>query len=155
MLRNVSYVNPDSRVPGDVGNRPWFYQTCTEFGWYQSSNQAGNPFGDSFPTEYFEKMCSDVFGAKFDKNLLEQGISITNLEYGALDLDVSNVVFVHGSLDPWHALGITKDLNENSPAILINGTSHCANLYPESEDDPEGLKDARRRIGSLIGKWIR
>ena len=30
-------------------SRPWFYQTCTEFGWYQSSSQKGHPFGSTFP----------------------------------------------------------------------------------------------------------
>jgi hypothetical protein len=28
--------------------------------------------------------------------------------YGGTGLRVSNVVFVHGSFDPWHALGITQ-----------------------------------------------
>ena len=155
MLRNTNYEDPTSRVPGDVGNRPWFYQTCTEFGWYQSSSQDGHPFGETFPVDFFVKMCSDVFGPKFNQDLLERGIDITNTEYGSLNITVTNVVFVHGSLDPWHALGVTKDLSEDAPAILIDGTSHCANLYPESEDDPQGLKDARKQIGELIGKWIK
>ena len=30
-------------------SRPWFYQTCTEFGWYQSSSQKSHPFGSTFP----------------------------------------------------------------------------------------------------------
>ena len=41
MLQQTNYTDPDSRVPGDVGNRQWFYQTCTQFGWYQSSDQTG------------------------------------------------------------------------------------------------------------------
>ena len=155
MLRNTKYEDPASRVPGDVGNRAWFYQTCTEFGWYQSSSQNGHPFGATFPVDFFVKMCSDVFGTKFNLDLLKRGIDITNREYGSLNISVTNVVFVHGSLDPWHALGVTKDLSKEAPAILIEGTSHCANLYPESKDDPQGLKDARKRIGELIGVWIK
>ena len=45
----------------------------------------------------------------------------TNDIYGATDLDVQNVVFVHGSIDPWHAMGRLTDLNESSPAIMIPG----------------------------------
>ena len=45
----------------------------------------------------------------------------SNDYYGATDLDVNNVVFVHGSIDPWHAMGRLTDLNENSPAIIIPG----------------------------------
>ena len=99
-------------------------------------------------------MCSDVFGAKFDLELLKKGISLTTREYGGLKMSVTKVVFVHGSLDPWHALGITQDLSASAPAILIEGTAHCANLYPPAQDDPQQLKDARLAIGKLIGLWI-
>lgn len=51
------------------------------------------------------------------------GVERTNIIYGALNLPnlVSNVVFVHGSIDPWHALGVTKSTNPSAPAIYING----------------------------------
>ena len=49
----------------------------------------------------------------------------SNAYYGATDLDVQNVVFVHGSIDPWHAMGRLTDLNENSPAIIIPGNKRC------------------------------
>merc|ERR1719348_1054301 len=143
LMKKTTYEDPGTRIPGDVGNRQWFYQTCTEFGWYQSSDQAGYPFGKSFPVDFFISMCSDVFGAKFNKQLLERGIQSTLTEYGGRNISVSNVVFVQGSLDPWHTLGITKDLSKDSPAILIPGTSHCSNLYPTSEDDPPQLTAAR------------
>ena len=75
-------------------------------------------FGDIFTLEYIEKMV--------------QG---SNDYYGATDLDVQNVVFVHGSIDPWHAMGRLTDLNENSPAIIIPGKkillSFCVSLYFE------------------------
>ena len=45
----------------------------------------------------------------------------SNSYYGAKELDVDNVVFVHGSIDPWHAMGRTTDLNEDAPAIMIQG----------------------------------
>ena len=43
-LRDVSYNK-------NVGGRQWIYQTCTEFGWYQSSDQPGHPFLDHFPVQ--------------------------------------------------------------------------------------------------------
>lgn len=52
---------------------------------------------------------------------LEAAAERTNTLYGALDIETSNVVFVHGSIDPWHALGITKTLEQNAPAIYIKG----------------------------------
>eukprot|EP00092_Neocalanus_flemingeri_P028013 GFUD01030416.1.p1 GENE.GFUD01030416.1~~GFUD01030416.1.p1 ORF type:complete len:490 (+),score=98.51 GFUD01030416.1:89-1558(+) len=136
------------------GGRQWTYQTCTEFGWYQSSDIPGNPWHGIIPVKFFEKMCSDIYGPKFTMELLEKGIQETNSEYGGLNLKVNNVVFVQGSIDPWHAMGITKDVSAKSPAIFIEGTAHCANMYPAGKDDSEQLKNARIQIGRLVKKWI-
>ena len=38
------------------GFRQWIYQTCTEFGWYQSSDQPGHPYGSKFPLEFSIKV---------------------------------------------------------------------------------------------------
>lgn len=54
-------------------------------------------------------------------NLLESAVARTNILYGALNLQVTNVVFVHGSIDPWHVLGITQSSNLQAPAIYIKG----------------------------------
>ena len=32
--------------------RQWMYQTCTEFGFYQTSDSANQPFGKLFPLKY-------------------------------------------------------------------------------------------------------
>ena len=53
--------------------------------------------------------------------LLTRSDQATNTEYGGLDIAVSNVVFVHGSIDPWHAMGIIQSNRTKSPAIYIEG----------------------------------
>ena len=52
----------------------------------------------------------------------------TNTEYGGLDIAVTNVVFVHGSIDPWHAMGIIQSNRTKSPAIYIEGEIQAKNL---------------------------
>ena len=66
-------------------------------------------------------MCTDVFGESFKGKYIEEIVENSNSYYGAKELDVENVVFIHGSLDPWHAMGRTTDLNEDAPAIMIKG----------------------------------
>ena len=145
--------NTNWKSMAGVGGRQWTYQTCTEFGWYQSSNQPSNPFTNLFGVEFFEKQCQDIYGPKFDLTLLQRGTERSNYLYGAKDIQVTNVVFVHGSFDPWHALGLTED-NGINKAILIPGTAHCANMYPASPEDPPQLKQARQTVGALISKWL-
>jgi len=136
------------------GGRQWTYQTCTEFGWFQSSESPNLPIGDLIPVRFFEYMCSDIFGPKFDLELINKGVEDTNTYYGGLDIEVSNTVFVHGSGDPWHRMGITETNKSGMEAIFIEGTAHCANMYPPSPQDPAPLKNARKRIGELISKWV-
>jgi len=79
-------------------------------------------------------------------------VSATNTNYGGFGLKVSKIVFPNGSIDPWHALGITKYGNgdQDAFAIFINGTAHCADQYPDSELDPPQLRAARVRIAAFL-----
>lgn len=43
-------------------DKQWTYQTCTEFGWYQTSTSPYQPFGSNFPIDYYLKRCEDIFG---------------------------------------------------------------------------------------------
>lgn len=42
--------------------RPWYYQTCSEFGWYQTTDSEHQPFGSNSPVEFYLKLCRDIFG---------------------------------------------------------------------------------------------
>lgn len=129
--------------------RQWMYQTCTEFGFFQTSTANPNLFSNAFPVKFFIQQCIDIFGPRFvfpfklyfksnlykknvkitenyfscryDIDLLKSAVTRTNILYGASNLQVTNVVFVHGSVDPWHVLGITTSSNPQAPAIYING----------------------------------
>jgi len=136
------------------GWRQWVWQTCTEFGWYQTTNQESGVYGHSVPLEYFEQWCHDAFGAQFTHQMMQNSIAASNIEYGGFTPDVNNVVFVHGSIDPWHAMGVLEDLHEGAPSIYISGTSHCADMYADSPSDPEELTAARLRIGTLVNGWV-
>lgn len=80
-------------------------------------------FGDQFPADFYIQQCQDIFGSRFNSTFLDRAVYRTNAIYGGLDIDVTNVVFVHGSIDPWHALGITKTKEQDAPAIYIEGNS--------------------------------
>merc|ERR1711970_1552263 len=40
-----------------VGWRQWIWQTCTEFGWYQTTNQESGVYGHTLPLDFFEQWC--------------------------------------------------------------------------------------------------
>lgn len=41
--------------------RQWYYQTCAEYGWYQSSGSDNILFGSSFPVDMSLQLCHDLY----------------------------------------------------------------------------------------------
>lgn len=134
--------------------RQWIYQTCIEFGFFQSTDLMDQPFGHSVPVDFFIQQCIDLFGEKFNSESIQKSIDFTNNFYGGCHLNVRKVVFPNGSIDPWKVLGVSKDLNEEAIALLINGTAHCADMYSDSDSDPQSLKDARNFIIKYLNKFL-
>lgn len=132
------------------GGRQWTYQTCTEFGFYQTSDNETLLFGNRFPVDFFYDQCVDIFGATFDRLRQEKDIFRTNTNYGELHARTTNVIYVHGSIDPWHALGLTQSSSADMPTVYIEGTAHCANMYEPQPDDFSQLKAARESIRAFI-----
>lgn len=107
-----------------VSARQWTYQTCTEFGFYQTADNATESiFGDRFDVDFFIKQCSDIYGIQFNAPSLAKAIQRTNTYYGELHVRTTNVIYVHGSIDPWHALGLIKSTDPKMPTIYIQGKS--------------------------------
>ena len=136
------------------GMRQWTYQTCNEFGFYQTSENRSSMFGDRFGVDYFIRQCMDIYSDSMDSKYLEQVVSTTNQYYGALKPNTTNVLYVHGSIDPWHALGLTTSNNHKRPTIYINGTAHCANMYEPAKTDPPQLIEARNRIIKYLANLL-
>ncbi|XP_045769010.1 putative serine protease K12H4.7 [Maniola jurtina] len=132
----------------------WLYQTCTEFGYFQTTSSDEHPFTNNMPLNFYIRMCHKLFGPDFDEERVNRGVAAVNDLYGALSPNVTNVVFSNGDLDPWSTLSILKDLSNNAPAIVIPGSSHCRDLLSNRDNDIVELKEARKAIKNLVKKWI-
>lgn len=101
--------------------RQWIYQTCNEYGWYQTSGSANQPFGTKFPVALYTTMCYDAYGDQFTNEFINQQIDQTNAVFGGLKPEVENVYITHGQLDPWRAMGIQSPEEATIiPCKLIN-----------------------------------
>ncbi|EDW69202.1 putative serine protease K12H4.7 [Drosophila virilis] len=152
MIADMKNVSWDSEAA--KGMRQWTYQTCTEFGFYQTSENKSDTFGDRFGVDFFIRQCMDIFSERMDGKFLEQAVAQTNKYYGALKPATTQVLYVHGSIDPWHALGLYVSPNANTPTIYIEGTAHCANMYEPVNSDPPQLKAARNKILKYLAKLL-
>ncbi|KAL6105022.1 uncharacterized protein ACO6RY_06636 [Pungitius sinensis] len=138
--------------PAAGGGRQWVYQTCTEFGFYQSTDSPNQPF-TGFPLVYHVTQCADFYNVSGEQ--LAEAVAQTNELYGAYDIRSTRIVLPNGSIDPWHALGVTTDISPDLPAVFIQGTAHCANMYPARTEDLPQLALARDHIFLLLQRWLK
>lgn len=67
------------------------------------------------------QQCSDIFGDKFNTTSVAAAVRALNEALGGLNVTGSKIIFTNGSLDPWHMVGITENINEEMPVIYMQG----------------------------------
>jgi pimeloyl-ACP methyl ester carboxylesterase len=149
-------LNPDDYQ--DSATRQWYYQSCTEYGYWQNSyhDQAITVRSTRINPAYHANGCQRLFG----KPLSPQIESMNNEFYLPL-LDPkqsSQVVFNNGSRDPWSKLSISKEngnaSNLNHVTFTIDGASHCDDLHAESFGDSPALIQARQLVYEKAKAWL-
>ena len=108
-------------------DRSWQWQTCAEFGFYQTCEDASSclfraPALSPPPLSLasFVDVCVAVFGANASAVAAAPGI--TNERYGGWRPGSTRVLFASGSIDPWRALSLTPDRSVNEewlPTMMV------------------------------------
>jgi len=133
-----------------VGGRQWFYQTCIEFGYFQTSDSPSQPFGNLFNVSTQTQACMDVFGFNFLPD-----VNWTLTEFGGQDPDGSETLWVNGSIDPWHSLGVlVAPANAPFKTLVITGTAHCADMLPATAQSPPTLAPAQHAIMTQLQMFL-
>lgn len=141
--------------PANQAFRQWIYQTCNEFGWYQTSGSKDQPFGSSFPLELYIELCSKVYGKEFNDKSLKKNIKKINQVYKGIKTPAKNVYYTHGELDPWRPMGIQKDRSKFSPADVIPEASHTMDLQSIALSDSPEMMMVKLRVRLLIIEWLK
>jgi hypothetical protein len=66
----------------------------------------------------------------------------------------SNLMFVNGDLDPWHAGGVTTNITENTITLFIKDSAHHLDLRLPNAEDPASVTSARSTIMAHVKRWI-
>jgi len=136
------------------GARQLSYQLCTQLGWYHSSTSNMQPYGSSFPASFRHQACGDVFDF-YSRDLAVDNIARFNNVRGGTNLGATNVLYVHGQLDPTRTVGVQTTYHPSAPVIVIVGASQGNDLGPSTEDDSEELTAAKELIKYRIYNFIR
>lgn len=125
--------------------RSWMWQTCTEFGYYQTTGYEDQIFGRDMDLRSNLQMCYDAFFRDLfedDADLtrtrayIEEQVDFTNAWYGARNQPVSHVFYTNGRVDPWSELAVVAEKTwadgqyiGKSVAEWVEEGSHCTDMY--------------------------
>lgn len=148
-LKNVTFDPPQNA-------RQWTYQTCSEFGYFQTTTSPNQPFseGDWVTLDWYNQICTDAFGGPFD---VEANVAETNLRFGGNQLPryyATNIIYDNSIVDPWHTLSVQESVNESSPLFLYDVKGHCSAVSMPSDKDPDSIKQVRYQISKIIDQWV-
>ncbi|KAJ1667779.1 hypothetical protein IW140_001332 [Coemansia sp. RSA 1813] len=141
--------------------RSWFYQVCTQFGYWQTAPPAPlQRLRSKYVTASWQSApCRQFFGN--DVTGIPD-VAWFNRKYRGLLPNVTRVVFVNGLLDPWSQLSVSVDtdvskrvINEGDNVVItMHRASHVADFYLSSSRTDFGINLARKDILSAIKKFL-
>jgi hypothetical protein len=142
----------------DNNARPWFYQSCAEWGYWQNAyhDPRYSMRSRHINAAYHARLCQRLFGMKeADDQAMNRSHYLRLLD----PAQASRILFTNGSEDPWSELSISSvrgnDRNPKTAVQWIDGGSHCSDLRSSAESDSDSLKAARARFSALLQEWMK
>ena len=141
-------------------DRSWFWQTCAEFGFYQTCEDATCPFlarGFEIDADFFAETCRAVFEGMDPATIVRPSAALSNERYGGWAPGTTRVLYPSGSVDPWRANSLTEDREfsaEWAPTMTVRGASHHAWTHPSAPTDQPSVVAARVAIARVVDRWV-
>ncbi|XP_004924048.1 putative serine protease K12H4.7 isoform X1 [Bombyx mori] len=154
---HMEYQGILNAYSGNTNSRAWYYQTCTEYGYYQTAPTSGTVFDPLvwLSVEFYVDICKRVFDERFDEAFVYDAIDRVNLIFGGLEPKVNNTINIHGYIDPWRALGVyDRDLTETSPTYTVTRASHCFDMQGWLRTDTIRMTNAQQAARRLVARWL-
>lgn len=163
-------------------DRQWVYQSCNEFGYFQTTTGGDQPFR-GFTKLGVEaagaQVCTQAFGMKqgtYGGPTRNSGGPVANTRYGARHVEGINITNPNGNCDPWHALSVVNATDpffesgegtgseqrtaEGVTVVEIDGTAHCRDMYAPGVFESIGIPDtssvqwAHQVISQKVAEYI-
>ena len=141
-----------STTPND--DRPWAYQACTTFGFWEADGSSAN----SHVLSPSASLCHNLFGSSVP--LVDS--AAYNRAYDQPFLSSasgspSNILFTYGSADVWTQLGLIKQTNQNTGIVIsmIQGAGHHFDLNAPTSSDSSAVLAARAQFLTLAKQWLK
>ena len=158
---NIEYNDMIQEMSSEVvepfGMRSWIWQTCTEFGFYQTCGD-NCPFASHFHSIDMDlEICSLLFN--ISSTDVYDNVQSSLDQYGGKDFltsGASNILTVNGNVDPWSVLGLEESdsTSYKLPVKMVPGASHHFWTHPVKDTDAVEIVQIREYIHSTVMTWL-
>ncbi|KAG7584229.1 Peptidase S28 [Arabidopsis suecica] len=100
-------------VTADSAYRLWWFQVCTELGYFQVAPKNDSVRSQQINTMFHLDLCKSLFGEG-----VYPKVDATNLYYGGDRLTATKIIFTNGSEDPWRHASKQNSSHE-MPSYII------------------------------------
>lgn len=153
---SISYDNMINVISNPKNpERSWLYQTCTEWGFYQTCELNSNcPYTQGLHTlDVDYDICDKAFN--IPSNVVNNQIEFTNSMYGGKNIQATRILYPNGQIDPWSSLGVLNSPNKLEPTLWVEGASHHYWTHPSLPTDSIFVKNARKIIWAHVEQWLK
>lgn len=119
----------EEQAESDADSLTWYYQTCTEMGFFQGSNITRS----TNVVPGFDTVASSIRGCvKAFGSTVKNGPNPTALlkKYSGWSMNPTNVFSTNGQYDPWRALSVASDVSPSFPHRNLTTTIPKPNTPP-------------------------
>jgi thymus-specific serine protease len=138
-IANPQFNGSDDEDNGG-GLRSWIWQTCTEFGFYQTCELHSDcPYGRGWHNVSQDlEICQYAFGVHASR--VVQAVQETLAYYGGWKLKATQVLSVNGNVDPWSELALVPT-DPGHKTRISTTISSTARRHTDEETVPDDDKD--------------
>lgn len=137
----------------------WNYQTCREFGFYQTcETNSSCMFTRGYITlDLFTSGCQR-YG--ISPAQIEANVEDTNAHYGGWqptgpDGNLGTcVVWPNGEVDPWAGLSVMEAPSEDQPVLYVDGASHHSWTHASLDSDQDSVIAARLALRKQVDVFL-
>ncbi|GMG98514.1 hypothetical protein Nepgr_000354 [Nepenthes gracilis] len=135
-------------------NVGWRWQTCSEMVMPIGYGIKSTMFPSSpFDLNSFIKSCRKIYGVSPRPHWITSyygghGIKLILRRFA------SNIIFSNGLRDPYSSAGVLENISDTVVAIYTDRGSHCMDILPAGEGDPDWLVMQRKKEVEMILEWI-
>ncbi|XP_044483605.1 lysosomal Pro-X carboxypeptidase-like [Mangifera indica] len=156
----IAFAGDNSCYDVDEFNHPsetatgWKWQTCSEIVMPIGHGHNDTMFPPApFDLNTFTNNCQSLFGVQPKPHWV-------TTYYGGRDLKLilhrfaSNIIFSNGLKDPYSSGGVLEDISESVVAVSTVNGSHCLDIQPARNTDPDWLVRQREDEVRIIKRWL-